>query len=249
MENICINCNKTYKAKNSKSKYCSEKCRSYYKYHNFKNHAHECKNCKKYFYNFRKDVFFCSKKCATKFRQEKEISINEITNEILNNEQFSVDDICNKFNISTKRLYTILKENGYDSYIEFIGVIKGVYLGNNLRYNSLSATKCFNLISQILNEEYETEVTFNWLKNDVTGKNLRIDCYFRKSNIGVEYNGAQHYQYIPFLHSEENSFKNQQYRDFLKNKYCKEHGLKLITISYKDKLTLENLKSILSRDN
>ena len=40
----------------------------------------------------------------------------------------------------------------------------------------------------------------NFLKNEKTGSNLELDCFNKELKIAVEYNGKQHYKFIPFFH-------------------------------------------------
>lgn len=72
----------------------------------------------------------------------------------------------------------------------------------------------------------------DFLKNPVTKENLEIDCYNDELKIGVEYNGRQHYEFIPFFHKTKETFRNQQYRDELKRRMCKNNGIFLIEIPY-----------------
>lgn len=39
----------------------------------------------------------------------------------------------------------------------------------------------------------------NFLNNDVTGRNLEIDCYNDELQLGVEYSGIQHYIYTEYF--------------------------------------------------
>jgi hypothetical protein len=71
-----------------------------------------------------------------------------------------------------------------------------------------------------------------FLRNNVTGKCLELDCYNDELKIAVEYNGAQHYKFIPKFHQTEKEFMFQKYRDQTKHFLCKQNGIKLITIPY-----------------
>jgi hypothetical protein len=70
------------------------------------------------------------------------------------------------------------------------------------------------------------------LYNPVTGQYLEIDCYNEDLKIGVEYQGQQHYKYIPHFHKNVEAFRNQQYRDELKRIYCRDAGILLIEVPY-----------------
>lgn len=81
----------------------------------------------------------------------------------------------------------------------------------------------------------------NFMVNQVTGSkyNLELDCYNESLRLAVEYNGAQHYNYIPFFHKNKEAFYNQKYRDELKRIKCKELGITLIEIPYTEEKRLE----------
>ncbi len=74
---------------------------------------------------------------------------------------------------------------------------------------------------------------------------LELDGYNEDLKIGFEYNGIQHYQYIPHFHRNgiEDLYK-QQKRDHKKYEICKERGIHLIVIpneySYRDEDEMRN---------
>ena len=72
----------------------------------------------------------------------------------------------------------------------------------------------------------------NFLKNTVSGSNLELDCFNPEMKLALEYNGEQHYKYIPYFHQSKDAFYNVKYRDEMKNRLCKENGVTLITIPY-----------------
>jgi hypothetical protein len=78
----------------------------------------------------------------------------------------------------------------------------------------------------------------DFLNNPVTGGhfNMELDCYDRELKIAVEYNGAQHYKYLPFFHKNKEAFYNQKYRDELKTRMCRDNGIILIEVPYTVKI-------------
>lgn len=74
----------------------------------------------------------------------------------------------------------------------------------------------------------------DFLNNPVTGgiHNLEIDCYNAELNLGVEYQGSQHYNFNKFFHRNYDAFQNQKYRDELKRHMCKDNGVVLIEVPY-----------------
>jgi len=84
--------------------------------------------------------------------------------------------------------------------------------------------------------QFEREVIFD----DLTGKKkvpLRFDFGLYKNGrliCLVEFDGRQHYEYIPYFHKNISGFKRQQEWDRRKNKYCLMHNIPLIRIPYWD---------------
>ena len=56
--------------------------------------------------------------------------------------------------------------------------------------------------------------------------------YNEELKLALEYNGAQHYKYIPYFHKSKDAFHNQKYRDEIKKYKCKENGIRLIEVPY-----------------
>lgn len=71
-----------------------------------------------------------------------------------------------------------------------------------------------------------------FLYNEVTGENLELDLYNDKLKLAVEYNGRQHYEYIPFFHQTRDKFQTQKYRDKMKHDLCQKHGIRLIIVPF-----------------
>jgi len=69
------------------------------------------------------------------------------------------------------------------------------------------------------------------LKNPETNRGLELDGYNEELKIAFEYNGAQHYRKIDYWQTDE-TFKDQQNRDILTQKLCKENNIKLVIIPY-----------------
>jgi len=78
----------------------------------------------------------------------------------------------------------------------------------------------------------------DFLRNPVTGGNfnLELDCYDTELRLAVEYNGVQHYKYVPYFHRSKDGLTLQKYRDDMKRRICREHGITLIEVAYTIKL-------------
>ena len=57
-----------------------------------------------------------------------------------------------------------------------------------------------------------------------------LDIYFTKENIGIEYQGIQHYKAVDYFGGEEGFAKNQE-RDERKLQLCKENSCTLIYVN------------------
>jgi hypothetical protein len=98
--------------------------------------------------------------------------------------------------------------------------------------DSKGETECRRVLQKIFNRPFN-KIRPNFLRNDITdGNNLEIDCYDDNLKIGVEYNGSQHYNYIPFFHKTKDAFYNQKYRDDIKRRLCRKNGILLIEVPY-----------------
>lgn len=101
------------------------------------------------------------------------------------------------------------------------------------------------LISKYLEEmniEFDQHVRI--VDDKLFGRNTNlviIDFVIPGQSIWIEYNGKQHYEYVPcFYDHEEKGFEKQLTRDENIRKYCKGAGIKLIEVPY----TLDNYSSI-----
>jgi hypothetical protein len=81
----------------------------------------------------------------------------------------------------------------------------------------------------------------DFLRNPVTSdgrdtNNLELDCYNSGLKLAVEYNGVQHYKYVPYFHKNRDAFQNQKYRDYMKREMCEKNGITLIEVPYTVKI-------------
>lgn len=84
-----------------------------------------------------------------------------------------------------------------------------------------------------LHIDYKTEKLINLNKYNKTINWCRLDFYI-PGNIPtiIEYNGRQHYEYVPDLQKSESDFIRQQERDATLRNYCNLNNIKLIEIKY-----------------
>jgi hypothetical protein len=91
--------------------------------------------------------------------------------------------------------------------------------------------ECRRVLQQIFNKPFKNQRP-DFLLNPVTGGrfNLELDCYEESLKLAVEYNGQQHYKYVPYFHKNKEAFYNQMYRDDMKRRLCKENRVNLIEV-------------------
>lgn len=78
-----------------------------------------------------------------------------------------------------------------------------------------------------------SKVRPDFLINPITRNALELDCYNEELHLAVEYNGAQHYHFNRMMHNNSRDrFQNQQYRDYIKQQKCRDHGIELIIVPY-----------------
>jgi hypothetical protein len=99
--------------------------------------------------------------------------------------------------------------------------------------DSKGEVECRRVLQRIFNRPFD-KIRPNFLNNPVTGGNfnMELDCYDDGLKLGVEYDGRQHAEYTPFFHKNKEAFYNQQYRDELKKRMCKDNGVTLINIPH-----------------
>jgi hypothetical protein len=101
--------------------------------------------------------------------------------------------------------------------------------------SSKGEQECKRVIEEITQKHFIKHRP-DFLKNEITGKNLELDCYNDELKLAIEYNGIQHYEYTPVFHKNKDSFYNTKYRDKMKETLCHENGVKLIVVPYTVKL-------------
>ena len=100
---------------------------------------------------------------------------------------------------------------------------------------SRGESKCKEVLEKIFGKPFSS-VRPNHLNNPVTKQNLELDCYNDELRLGCEYSGIQHYKYTPYFHKNYEAFRNQQYRDYMKQQMCKDLNIRLIVVPYTVKL-------------
>jgi hypothetical protein len=90
------------------------------------------------------------------------------------------------------------------------------------------------VLEKFLLETYKSK---DILKQFHLGKHLRLDFFVSSRNLGIEYNGKQHYEKIAHFHRSDEAFLRQQERDLEKKYKCDELGISLVSWPYTIQIT------------
>jgi hypothetical protein len=102
--------------------------------------------------------------------------------------------------------------------------------------DSKGETECRRVLETVFGKSF-SKARPDFLSNPITGgNNLELDCYNDELKIACEYNGIQHYEFIPYFHKNKDQFQTQKYRDDMKRRVCKEQSITLIEVSYTVKI-------------
>jgi hypothetical protein len=137
---------------------------------------------------------------------------------------------------NTKSFFKVFKNLPEKFPQAFIGNANGNFI------NSTNEEVCRNFLEKTFKLPFpKTRPSF--LKNPTSGKSLELDCYCEKLKLACEYNGQQHYRFTPYFHKNYEAFLNQQFRDNLKKKLCKQNNIYLIEVPY----YIENIEKYLTQ--
>ena len=87
------------------------------------------------------------------------------------------------------------------------------------------------------------EQSFETCRNPITNRLLFFDFYVNNEYL-IEFDGEQHFQEIKGVWNSAETLQDRQFRDKVKNEWCKQYNIPLIRIPYTrlSKLTLEDLQ-------
>jgi hypothetical protein len=107
--------------------------------------------------------------------------------------------------------------------------------------------ECRRVLQKIFNKPFKN-CRPDFLLNPVTGGrfNLELDCYEESLKLAVEYNGVQHYKFIPYFHKNKEAFYNQKYRDDMKQRLCKDNRVNLIEVP--NTIQVSNIEEFLRKN-
>lgn len=120
--------------------------------------------------------------------------------------------------------------------------------GADLRAGSVLSCGCINhnyyenAIADILTNhdvQYERQKTFKDCRNPKINRHLRFDFYLPERNLCIEYDGKQHFEKHKVWDTRD-PLENRQYRDAIKNQFCKDNSINLIRIPYTESQKIDD---------
>ena len=87
-------------------------------------------------------------------------------------------------------------------------------------------------IAKWLDENGFEYVSEHKLDGCVYKRPLRFDFYLPKFNTVIEFDGQQHFEQVKRFDQTPEKFSDTQSRDIAKNKYCNEHGIRMLRIPF-----------------
>lgn len=94
--------------------------------------------------------------------------------------------------------------------------------------------------------KYKTEYLLLFPFNIRKKSYVFVDFYLPKKKIFIEYNGRQHYEFVPKFHKTQEDFNNQIFRDIVVRKYSEYKRIKLIELPWY--LTEDSIRTTLYKE-
>lgn len=165
--------------------------------------------------------------------------------ELWNDKGYEILLVVSLIVIGILALFKIGKKGTWSSYktldtyknISKPSPLKQLALGKKVSSGEL---ECRRILQKVFNKPFNT-LRPNFLRNPITSSsdgdssqnfNLELDCFEPSLRLALEYQGQQHYKYIPHFHKNKEAFRNQQYRDELKRRMCKDNKINLIEVPH-----------------
>lgn len=117
-------------------------------------------------------------------------------------------------------------------------------LGTQSESKQTKGERAISLILDRMKIPYFTEKSFK----DLKGGKYRFDFYLPEQNVCIEFDGAQHFQFVGKFYRSRADFLKQQGHDRQKNSYCLANKIRLYRIPYWDMDKLKDLSDIFRDD-
>jgi hypothetical protein len=213
-----------------------ETCHKVLSYNNNKDVIYECGNCKSINHTYSQNLLKASKYCSKCQNIKNRLSFDDVKKRVENKGMKLLDCVYE----NNKQLLPIICVCGR----EYKLVLHDIERGRQCIFckNGKNEEICRKIFQKLTGKKFENQRP-KWLDG------LELDGYEEELKIGWEYNGKQHYMYVPeFFHSKGiEEFHSQQERDKKKIELCKKKGIKLLIIHYSYSKDLHKLEDYIKQ--
>lgn len=123
-------------------------------------------------------------------------------------------------------------------------VVPNKFINSNTRCPFCNQSRGESLIGTVLTNYFKFKEDQDFYYGYVLPNRLHLDFYLPQQNLAFEYDGEQHYKVVKHF-GGQSYYDNLHQHDLDKDKYCKEHGIKLVRIPYTVN-KIKDIKKILS---
>ena len=118
-------------------------------------------------------------------------------------------------------------------------ILPNKFINNNNRCPYCNASGGESLILSLLVNDFKLKENHDFYYGYILPNKLHLDFYLPQLNLAFEYDGEQHYKVVEHF-GGQTYYDNLHQHDLEKDRYCKEHGIKLVRIPY----TVNKIKDI-----
>jgi len=182
------------------------------------------------------------------FRIQEDEALERIREKLSEINKTLGDDIIafSRFNPEWTGQSTILvlvdKTTKEEKEMDYSNFLYRGWFGTN---NSFKTERiCKSIIASLLDENEILEhhpIIEDFDKSLCSKTKIIPDFWIKSRNCIIEYDGQQHYEYIPFFQESYQCFLEQVQRDKALVQYCKDNSIRLLRIPYKDDNRLEEV--------
>lgn len=116
------------------------------------------------------------------------------------------------------------------------------------KLNTSGEMVMFRVLDKIISYPYINNGYYSFLKSP-RGGIMSFDRYYPDLKLAFEFQGQNHYEYIPFLHKNKEEFEYYQECDRLKRQICMEQGITLVEVKYNFKIDEASMKYDIKKQN
>ncbi len=174
------------------------------------------------------NLFLFSEMMPSDFAKKLNIhggTVNDLLKIVINRKNIEDQSVYNKIlSFIANYIPNKNRECATEAFNEYITLKSQIF------YIQSKEDFCRKVFEKIFGKEFKKKYP-KWLKSQIGGQ-MHLDGYNEDLHIAFEYNGKQHYMYIPRFHKNREEFRKRQLDDRWKKELCIKHCIILIVIPY-----------------